>query len=99
MSKWTRALLALLAVSAVFVARSLPTNFPSVPTVRSIQAAHASHDQRPRFDNEDSQWTVPVTSSVQAPLPTLTASVIPGVPPDVPWVAKGAHCTRPPPIA
>ena len=99
MSKWTRALLALLAVSAVFVARSLPTSFPSVPTEKCVQGAHASHDQRPRFDNEDSNWSVPVTSSVQAPLPTIAAIVTAGVSPEVQWIAKGAHCTRPPPMA
>lgn len=99
MSKWTRALLAFLAVSAVFVARSLPTKFPGVPTERSVQAAHAAHDQRPRFDNEGPQWTVPITSSVQAPLPRVTSRVLPAVAPVASWVAKGAHCTRPPPTA
>lgn len=98
MSKWTRALLALLAVSALFVARSLPTDFSSVPNEKSAYAAHA-HDQRPRFDNEGSKWSVPITSSVEAPRPTFAALLIAAIVPHAQWVTKGAHCTRPPPVA
>lgn len=97
-SNWTRLAVALLVVSALSVARSQPTHFPSVSSASYFQNAHSAHDQRPRFDNEVAKWTIPVNSIEEPSPPAFHSAVIPDIAPYAQYHAKWAHFTRPPPI-
>lgn len=97
-SNWTRLAIAVLILSALSIARSQPTHFPSVSSVSYVQNAHSTHDQRPRFDSEASKWTIPVTSVEEPPPPAFHSAVVPDIAPYAQYRDRWAHFTRPPPV-
>jgi hypothetical protein len=97
-SIWTRATLASIALLGILAARSVPTQFPRALGGHSTISADSHHDQRPRFDHADSQWSAPANgflptppaakSTQLAPVPQLFSSL----------QTKGFRYNRPPPI-
>lgn len=94
---WLRAVVVLAALFGLFVARSVPTTFASASSTHSVVYFHSSHDQRPRFDNLGSQWSIPITTFAETPPPSVHAGVSLATALVVPFRKNGTHHTRPPP--
>jgi hypothetical protein len=101
-SRVVRAILGLAGLLALLVARSVPPHFPATPTLQTtaIAAAHDAplkHDQRPRFDNNESQWSAPVQSFQPSPPVAESPHIasIPGL--FCTLQSRGFHYNRPPP--
>lgn len=97
--------LAVAAVFALLVARSVPPQFPkaaflqhsSIDTLSTISAV-SSHNQRPRFDCNGLYWSVPVSEFLPFP-PTAKASHLTAALETFPALrTKGQHYNRPPPL-
>jgi hypothetical protein len=94
-----RAVLASVALVAIFAAREVATDFPRATDLASAISADAHHDQRPRFDNSGSQWSAPAAIFVPFPpsaesTPLTLAAQFPST-----LQTKGFHFNRPPPIS
>jgi hypothetical protein len=99
------AIVAFSALVALLVARNIPPDFhqavslqySSVASVFSISAV-SSHDQRPRFDCNGSQWSAPAASFLPFPPAAVsvhsacTSHLFPN------RNTKGFHYNRPPPV-
>ena len=100
------AIIGIIALFALFVARSVSTQFPNVaPLERSATSNTAlvsvisSHDQRPRFDCSGLQWSAPVNVFLPFP-PSETSNHLTSPSRIFPALhVKGPHFNRPPPIA
>src|SRR5208337_1634864 len=97
-----RATLAVVGLFALLAARNVPPEFPrtSSPAAATSADSHhsrASHDQRPRFDNDGSHWSAPVRGFQPAPPLADSAHLAPAVPLFYTRRTKGFHYNRPPP--
>jgi hypothetical protein len=94
-----RAVLASVALLAIFAAREVPTDFPHATDLASTSSADTHHDQRPRFDNSGSQWSAP--AAIFVPFPPSAESAHLTFAPKFPSTlqTKGFHFNRPPPIS
>lgn len=100
------AVIGVVALFALFVARSVPPEFPNVAPLQrsattnvSLVSAVSSHDQRPRFDCSGLQWSAQVNSFLPFP-PSETSSHLTSPSQIFPALhVKGPHFNRPPPIA
>src|SRR5579863_1380066 len=70
-----RIIVACAAVCGLFVARSVPTEFSLTSSSHAVSTLHSAHDQRPRFSNERSSWSVPIGTFVEEPPPSVHAGV------------------------
>ncbi|MGC2451128.1 MAG: hypothetical protein WA477_26020 [Candidatus Sulfotelmatobacter sp.] len=86
------------ALAGLLVARSGPLRLSALPSGHSA-VTHLSHDQRPRFDNTGSQWSIPIASFVGTPPLAIHAGVILARALDDPFRTEGAHYNRPPPCS
>jgi hypothetical protein len=93
---WIRVVIVFAALSGLLVARSVPPRL-SGGSLGHSAVTHASHDQRPRFDNGWSQWSVPIATFVGTPPPALRSRVSLSTALDVPFHTEGAQHNRPPP--
>lgn len=96
---WVQTLIVAAAASGLLVARSVPTEFATAATTHSVVSLHSSHDQRPRFDNAGSQWSIPIATFAGTPPASERDGANPSTALVVPYRIKGAHYTRPPPIS
>lgn len=99
-----RATLAVVGLFGLLAARNVPPEFPrtSPPPAATNADSHqsrASHDQRPRFDNDGSQWSAPVSDFRPAPPAAESAHLVPAAPLFYTLQAKGLHYNRPPPVS
>jgi hypothetical protein len=100
------AVVGIISLFALFVARSVPTQFPNVAPLErsatsqtSLVSAISSHDQRPRFDCGGLQWSARVYAFLPFP-PSETSNHLTSPSQIFPALhAKGPHFNRPPPIA
>ncbi len=94
-----RAVLASVALFAIFAARDVPQDFPQAPDLQSRINADSHHDQIPRFDNTGSQWNAPGATFILFPPSAESAHLtrVPQLPSTL--QTKGFHFNRPPPIA
>lgn len=95
---WIRIVVVIAALSSLSLARSIPTVFPNVSSVQAVSPVHSAHDQRPRFDNEESPLIIPTAGFSEMPLPSVHAGVVHASAIEVPTRSQGAHYTRPPPL-
>src|SRR5579872_2827348 len=96
---WVRIMVVIAALASLSLARSIPTVFPHVSSAQAVRPVHSAHDQRPRFDNEESQLIVPIAGFSETPLPSVHARVMHASAIAVPTRSQGAHDTRPPPCS
>jgi len=96
---WVRALLVSVALSSVLVARNVPPRFPRTLGVHSAISPDAHHDQRPRFDNNGSQWGTVADSFLPAPPVVESAPLTPLPHLFTTLQSKGFHFNRPPPVS
>jgi hypothetical protein len=95
---WIRTLLASAAIFSVLAARNVPPHFPATPGVHSAIGTVSHHDQRPRFDNSNSQWSTPADSFLPVPPVAESAHLAPPLQLFSTLQAKGLHFNRPPPL-
>lgn len=96
---WIRVIGVIAALSSLSLARSIPTVFPHISSMQAVNGAHSAHDQRPRFDNEESQWIAPIAYCSEMPLRSVHAGVMHATAQEIPTRNQGAHYTRPPPCS
>jgi hypothetical protein len=94
---WMRVVVVSSAMTGLLVARSGPLRLSSVSSGHSI-VTHLSHDQRPRFENGGSQWSIPIATFVGIPPRTVHAGVSLATALDASFRTEGAHYNRPPPL-
>ncbi len=95
---WIRVAVVSSALAGLLVARSGPLRLSALPSGHSA-VTHLSHDQRPRFDNTGSQWSIPIASFVGTPPLAIQAGIILAKALDDPFRTEGAHYNRPPPCS
>ena len=95
---WTRAILASVALFAIFAARSTPSQFPDATADHSI-GANSHHEQRPRFDHITFSWSVPIPAFVVFPPSAEPPHLTPALQVISTLQAKGFHFNRPPPVS
>jgi hypothetical protein len=93
---WIRMVVVFAALSGLLVARSAPTRLSGAFSGHTA-VTHSSHDQRPRFDNGGSQWSVPIATFGETDPPTVRSGVSLATALDVPFHTEGAQYNRPPP--
>ena len=93
---WIRMVVVFAALSGLLVARSTPTRLSSAFSGHTA-VTHASQDQRPRFDNSGSQWSVPIAAFAGTAPPTIRSNVSLATALGVPFHMEGAQYNRPPP--
>jgi len=90
-------------IGALVVARSVPPEFEKLAsartTISSSEQGRSPHDQRPRFDNNGTQWIAPVSNFHQIPPQAGSAHLTPVVLLFYGRQAKGFHYNRPPPVS
>ncbi len=86
------------ALGGLLVARSLPPRLLEPSSTHSVTHSHSAHDQRPRFDNERSQWGIPIATFAGIPASGIPAGVCITTSFAVPFFVRGIHYTRPPPV-
>lgn len=95
--QWIRTILVIAALTALSAARSVPTDFGQTSSSHKVVIAQTAHDQRPRFDDQDSQWVIPIAVFSQGAPPSLHAGIRKLNAIQVFSCTKGAQYTRPPP--
>lgn len=93
----SRGLLGVASLLALLVVRSVPPELPHTSLHHLSVRAVAQHEQRPRFDSDSSQWTVPVKSFVPAPPSEESARLTPSLQSLSILQTKGYRYNRPPP--
>lgn len=95
---WIRVAVVSSALAGLLVPRSGPLRLLALSSGHSA-VTHLSHDQRPRFDNTGSQWSIPIASFVGTPPVAIHAGVSLATALDEPLRTEGAHYNRPPPCS
>lgn len=93
----SRGLLGVASLLALLVVRSAPPEFPGASVHHFSVRTVAHHEQRPRFDSDSSQWTVPVKSFVPIPPSEESARLTPAHQSFSTLQTKGFRYNRPPP--
>jgi len=93
----SRGLLGVASLLALLVVRSAPPEFPHAFVHQFSVHAFAHHEQRPRFDSDSPQWTVPVKRFVPAPPIGELARLTPAHQCFSILQTKGFRYNRPPP--
>ena len=94
-----QALLAVAALLALLVIRIAPPHFTSQGLHHSSINAISSHDQRPHFDSDGSQWSAPVRHYLPFPPAAESTHLIPTSELCFALQTKGFHYNRPPPAS
>lgn len=97
-SGWIRVAVVSCALTGLLVARSVPPRLSPGP-LRHSAVTHLTHDQRPRFDNSGSQWSIPIANFVGTPPPAIHTGISLATALDASFRAEGAHYNRPPPCS
>jgi len=94
----TASMLVSVALLSLLVARSAPPRFPRAQGAHSTINSDSHHDQRPRFDNANHDWSMPADNLLASPPAAESAKL--NVPPALfsTLQAKGLHFNRPPPV-
>lgn len=96
---WIRTVLACVALLAVLAARNVAADFSQAPCVHAVIGASPHHDQKPRFDDSNSEWCAPANGFQLLP-PTAESIHVPLTPHLSSTVqTKGFHYNRPPPMS
>lgn len=91
------ATLVALALFAVLTARNVPPVFAATPFLHSTIQAVSSHDQRPRFEYDGTQWSIPA-GDFQLIRPSVELVHSATITQFFPILrTKGSHYNRPPP--
>lgn len=93
---WIRIAVVFAALSGLLIARSAPPRLSGGSSGHTA-VTHATHDQRPRFDNGGSQWSVPITTFAGTTPPTVRSGVSLATALDPSFHTEGARYNRPPP--
>jgi len=96
-NQWVRVAVVSCALAGLLVARSGPLRL-STPSAHSA-VTHFSHDQRPRFDNSGSQWSIPIATFVGSPPAAFHTAVSLATALDASFRTEGAQYNRPPPCS
>ena len=95
-----QAIVACAALFALLAIRNVPPDFPQTPSLHhSSISAVSSHDQRPHFDSNGSQWSAPVSRFLQLPPTSDPAHLTPTRRLLSALQTKGFHYNRPPPVS
>jgi len=97
MRTWTQVMLACAALLGVFAARNVPPVFDAMP-VHFALSADAHHDQRPRFDSDRADWSVPASSPFPTPIVVLSLHFMPAPAIRSAVPIRGDRYNRPPPV-
>lgn len=98
------AALVLVGLFAFLTARLAPPEFPRTSSSTAAINADSNHggskhNQRPRFDNDGSQWIAPVRNFHPIPSARETTQLATSVEIYYKLQTKGFHYNRPPPVS
>jgi hypothetical protein len=96
---YSRASLAFAAVFSLLIARSVPSDFSSAPSIHSSLHSTIHHDQRPRFRCDGSQWSVPLNYFFLVRPTSQSRHSAPHVALFSTRLTKGLPYDRPPPVS
>jgi hypothetical protein len=96
---WSQAILAVVALFALSVARSVPPEFTAALSHRPAIDSISAHDHRPHFDADGPQWIAPASSSLPFPPVAVSAHLSRSSQLLSTLEVKGFRFNRPPPVS
>jgi hypothetical protein len=94
-----RTLLVSVVLSTILIATNFPPQFPVRGPKQGTVSATSHPDQRPRFEDNGSQWSAPAETFLPAPQATKSGDLEVNSCRFSTLYDKGFHHNRPPPLA
>jgi hypothetical protein len=98
-SVWIHVVVVFAASFALLAARNSAPDFTISPFHHAAINAFSSHDHRPHFDSNGSEWVTPVSSFLPFPPVAVSAHLSHVSQLSSTLEAKGPHYNRPPPVS